>query len=363
VAQERLSTEVRRRQIVETALNLLADTPLEGLTTRQLAAAMDLTQPALFRHFASRDELLVGVARHARGELGALVEGLLREPMSPVERLRRLAVGLLTYVEEHPGLPRILFADVVVGSGELHGVLSHLVSMQRTFVRQLVGAGQRGGLLSGRVDLDEVATLFVSVLQGEIFMWQFEGRTSSLAARADAIFELWLCGVAARSGEGPQPSLPEPVAATLGGIESLDVRPIIAGGVDPLEVILARLAPMRAGSILLVTAPFSPRPLVRLLESSGHGVQCEELARETHLVTVRVHRRDPVCDLRDLEPPEPLEAVLEASMKLAAGQTYVARLPRFPRLLVGHLESRPVVFAIEELEDGSALIWLEGMAP
>ena len=66
-----------------------------------------------------------------------------------------------------------------------------------------------------------------------------------------------------------------------------------------------------------------------------------------------------VEDLRELEPPEPLERVLLASAALAPGAAYLARLPRHPHLLVPHLRERGLGFAILEHADGSALLRVE----
>lgn len=359
MAKQRLSTEVRRQQIVKAALALLADISLEKLTTRQVATSVGLSQPALFRHFSSRDQLLGAVADHVRDELGQIVEALLADALAPVEMLRQLLMSLLDYVERHPGLPRILFAEATAGSGELHATLRHLVSMQRTFVEHVVGLGQRGGTIRSDLDRIDAATLFVAIVQGEVFMWQLEGRTRSLTARGARVFDLWLHGVGAeKGGECLAPS--EPPVARPPGVYLFDVRPMIAAGQDPLEQLIAEIETLGTGSVFLVRAPFLPKPLLTLLRSQGHGVEAEEIVDGVFVVSVWIGRADPVIDLRDLEPPEPLEAILKASTCLEAGQTYLARLPRFPRLLLPHLDKRPVRVHIEDLEDDSVLIWLEG---
>lgn len=51
--------------------------------------------------------------------------------------------------------------------------------------------------------------------------------------------------------------------------KTLDVRPLIAGGVEPLPEIRQRIAALTPGNGLTLIAPFMPAPLIELLRSEG----------------------------------------------------------------------------------------------
>jgi hypothetical protein len=61
-------------------------------------------------------------------------------------------------------------------------------------------------------------------------------------------------------------------------------------------------------------------------------------------------------DLRDLEAPQPLERILAATAKLAPGEAYSARVPRYPRLLLPRLEERGLLYEVYEEPNGTALV-------
>ncbi|MEY2880747.1 MAG: hypothetical protein RLZZ15_3127 [Verrucomicrobiota bacterium] len=64
-------------------------------------------------------------------------------------------------------------------------------------------------------------------------------------------------------------AMPSPVFKTL------DVRPLLAHGTEPLDAIRARLESLAAGEGLTVIAPFLPAPLIELLRSEGWGATVE----------------------------------------------------------------------------------------
>ena len=356
----RASGDERRAQIIGATLALLAELPLHQVTTRRIARRIGVSQPALFRHFRSRDGLLLAAVAHTRGELEGLAEGLLREAPSAFEGLRALARGLLAHVEAQPGVPRLLMSpDVTLAPSDdpVRLALRGLVAMQRALVAALVGQAVTEGALEEDVDPVRAATGFVSLVQGAVLQWQLEGRGGSLADEAAPLMALWLDGV--RGGAAPR-ATPDNGGESAGArARRVDARPLLAAGTDPLEVVLGAVDGVGTGGVVMVVAPFQPRPLLALLERMGHGVEDREALPGVWVVEVVVGGALGIVDLRGLEPPEPLQRILEAVERLDAGEIYVARTPRSPRMLLPRLAERGVAFAVLEAPDASALLHVE----
>jgi AcrR family transcriptional regulator/uncharacterized protein (DUF2249 family) len=351
----REKTDVRRRQIVQAALALLGDSPLDQLSTRQIARALGISQPALFRHFASREALLLGVIAETRLELGALAEGVLASQLGPVARLEALAVRLLDHLERHPGLPRLLFANVASGGGPVRTALQQLYSMQSSLVTELVREGQRAGEIDASVDARDAATLFIGLLQSVTLLRRLQVREGSLQDEGRRLLAIWKRGVSSRMNGAAAPR-PKAELAKPDGIRVLDVRPLLARGTDPLDAILDSLAQVGPSGVLSVTAPFRPAPLIALLRGRGHAVVERQLGPRHFHVEI-IHGGEPVpLDLTDLEPPAPLERVLEECERLRSGGVLLARLPRHPRMLLPHLRERGLVFGVIDQPDGRALL-------
>ena len=66
-----------------------------------------------------------------------------------------------------------------------------------------------------------------------------------------------------------------------------------------------------------------------------------------------------LTDLSELAAPEPLHHMLRALAALVPGQAVLARLPRYPTLLIPELERPELSFELLELEDETVLLWVE----
>lgn len=369
----RVAEPNRRAQIVTRARALLAELPLAELTTRAIAQACEISQPALFRHFASREAILIAVAEQTRLELEAVIGGLLDGGGSPLRQLAALARALAAHIEAHPGLPRLLYADAALAAPELHASVGHLVSMQHTLVSELLRQAAATGELGQGVEPAVGARLFVAMMQGLALAPEApRDEPPALTGRLEPVLALYLRAVARppagvfAAGELVAPSAPAPRSAgqspALAGaaaLSLLDVRPTIRGGRDPLAEILAELERLPPRAALVVVAPFRPAPLERLLAARGHGVSVFGAGAGAHALVCRVGEAEPVLDLRERPAPEPMEAVLEGAGALAPGAVLLALVPRRPELLLPQLTRRGLAYALLPLPDDSHLLRVE----
>ncbi len=104
----------RREQILDEAQHLFLRHGLDGVTTRQIAQAVGISQPSLYAHFPNRDAIAVELCIRAFGSL----ERRLRKvdaAMQGAERLRELCRAYIDFGLEEPAAYRVAFmADIAM---------------------------------------------------------------------------------------------------------------------------------------------------------------------------------------------------------------------------------------------------------
>ena len=79
-------------------------------------------------------------------------------------------------------------------------------------------------------------------------------------------------------------------------IVELDVRPVIEGGKDPLNIITEKVKEIKAGEVLKIINIFEPVPLMKLLEKQGFIVHADII--DDNLVETYFYRKDEIADKR-----------------------------------------------------------------
>ncbi|MCA1692104.1 MAG: TetR/AcrR family transcriptional regulator [Actinobacteria bacterium] len=100
-----------RSELVDAASDLLADLgDPNQLSIRAVAAAVGVTPPSIYRHFADKQALLVAVLSERWAEFHRLLVGAASESDDPFDSLRRFCLAYLAFAEERPGHYRTLFS-------------------------------------------------------------------------------------------------------------------------------------------------------------------------------------------------------------------------------------------------------------
>ena len=104
----RLPSEDRRRQIADAALKVIAERGLGRFTTASIAAEIGVSDGALFRHFASKDEIVAAALDRAEERL---FEGFPPPHADPLARLEAFFRQRAALLAEAPVIARLAFSD------------------------------------------------------------------------------------------------------------------------------------------------------------------------------------------------------------------------------------------------------------
>jgi len=104
----RQPTEERRRQIADAALKVIAERGLGRFTTQAIAAEIGVTDATLFRHFASKEDIVLAALDRVEERLFA---GFPPEDPDPLVRLERFFRFRASLVGANPVIARLAFSE------------------------------------------------------------------------------------------------------------------------------------------------------------------------------------------------------------------------------------------------------------
>jgi TetR/AcrR family transcriptional regulator len=108
----------RRVQILQALAAMLEQPGAERITTAALAARLDVSEAALYRHFASKAQMFEGLIEFIEQSVFGLVNQLVEREPDAVQRSRKLVTLLLQFGEKNPGMTRVMVGDALVFENE-----------------------------------------------------------------------------------------------------------------------------------------------------------------------------------------------------------------------------------------------------
>jgi TetR/AcrR family transcriptional regulator len=112
-------TTISRRQQILTALaKMLEESPGERTTTSALAKSVGVSEAALYRHFPSKTKMFEGLIEFIEETVFSQITFVLTEEKTAIKRCELIINLLLRFVEQNPGLSRLLVGDALTGETE-----------------------------------------------------------------------------------------------------------------------------------------------------------------------------------------------------------------------------------------------------
>lgn len=169
-------TAVRRDQIAQAVLDLIAGEGPAGVSVAALGERIGLVPSAVYRHFRSKDQVLDAVVELIHRRLMENVQHALRSSDNALERLRLLLDRHLGLVRQNQGVPRIVFSEAFCGkSPQRRHALLDCVRSYLGEIASIVRHGQQAGTLDPRVDPDAAAMMFLGLVQPPAMLQRLSG--------------------------------------------------------------------------------------------------------------------------------------------------------------------------------------------
>src|SRR3989454_4182868 len=104
----------RRLQILQTLAAMLENPRGDKVTTAALAAKLDVSEAALYRHFTGKAQMFEGLIEFIEQTLFALINKITTEEKSGTRQLEAIVGVLLAFAQKNRGMTRVLIGDALV---------------------------------------------------------------------------------------------------------------------------------------------------------------------------------------------------------------------------------------------------------
>ncbi|EKD37919.1 MAG: TetR family transcriptional regulator [uncultured bacterium] len=192
----KLPAEERRTITVKAVIKLAGMQNPSEITTAAIAQYMKLTQGALFRHFATKDEIWQTVMEWVKSQFLVQIDQTERTIADPLTALEVMFVRHIDFVTQYPGVPRILFGELQKSKWTpAKGAAQSLIKQYTERLCALIEQGKALGEISDDVDTKDAAVLFIGTIQGLIMQSILSGDIQRIQTDASGVFKIYLRGI------------------------------------------------------------------------------------------------------------------------------------------------------------------------
>ena len=182
----------RRIQILQALAEMLEAPGAERITTAALAARLDVSEAALYRHFASKAQMFEGLIEFIETSVFTLVNQIGEREGDAAHRARRVMAALLQFGEKNPGMTRVMVGDALVHEHErlivrMNQFFDRIESTLRQHLRERAEAS---GSTTPTVEANAQASVLTAFALGRLQRYARSGFKRSPTEHLDAALAL-----------------------------------------------------------------------------------------------------------------------------------------------------------------------------
>jgi len=172
----------RQIEIIEAATKRIDEHGIQDLTIKTLAADLNLSEAALYRHFKSKNEILHGLLTYFIGDMKDRLDVLLsNKDRSPSELLKDLFESQLRTFVQKPSVVSVIFSESIFQfNKELSSTVSSMMGLMQNHIEGIVKKGQANGSFNKMVGVSTTATIIMGGMRITVLKWKLSGHKSDL---------------------------------------------------------------------------------------------------------------------------------------------------------------------------------------
>ena len=185
----------RKLQILQALAAMLEHPKGEKITTAALARRLDVSEAALYRHFASKAQMFEGLIEFIETSVFGLINQITERQQDGLAQACDILAMLLHFAANNPGMSRVLIGDALVGEDErlqqrMNGFYDRVELALKGALRQAAADAGVGGMEER--DVAARASLMVAFVVGRWHRFAKSGFVLSPAQDANAQIALLL---------------------------------------------------------------------------------------------------------------------------------------------------------------------------
>ena len=190
---DRFPADSRKQQIVETVLELVAAHGTEAVSVQLVADAIGVTQPAVFRHFPTKEAMWLAVMDWLEQRLVGIYSAADDSGEAGLTVLSRMFLEHVKLIERYPALAKLVFSDhlrlqypsLQARFGKIHKAYAARLSA-------VIDRAKSDRAVGDAVVAKVAATMFLSLIQGLGFQFAIARLPVRLSAEAEGVLALYL---------------------------------------------------------------------------------------------------------------------------------------------------------------------------
>lgn len=166
----------RQHELITAAGKILTDSGIHGLTIKNLAKEMKFSESAVYRHFSSKEDIIIGMLTFLAANMEQRFQSVSAIDGSIEDRFRALFESQFGFFNQHPHFAVAVFSDGLLDATKnVNQAITKLMQVHMKYLLPVVMQGQKEGAFTNSISTEDL----MHVVMGSLRLLMYKWRTSN----------------------------------------------------------------------------------------------------------------------------------------------------------------------------------------
>lgn len=163
----------RQFEIIEAAGKILSASGVSGLTIKNLAQAMKFSESAIYRHFDSKEEIVVAMLGYLAENMDERLSKVISAQKNPKETLEAIFLDQFAFFSKNPHFVVAVFSDgLMEESQKINAAILRIMQVKMKHLMPVIMLGQQQGFFTNAITTEEMIHIVMGSFRLQMFKWR-----------------------------------------------------------------------------------------------------------------------------------------------------------------------------------------------
>jgi AcrR family transcriptional regulator len=179
----------RQTEIIQTAISLIAEKGIQGLTIKNLAKAIGISEPALYRHFENKTAILLALLNSFENITPAKPEIIGSEETTAIEKIHFVFQQYFETFSETPELVSVIFSDEIFKNDkQLSKKIAKIIEEKEELFLTIISEGQMSKNIRNDITNKHLTLMLMGSLRLLVKRWELNNYSFNLPKEGEKLF-------------------------------------------------------------------------------------------------------------------------------------------------------------------------------
>ncbi|HAQ17924.1 MAG TPA: TetR/AcrR family transcriptional regulator [Prolixibacteraceae bacterium] len=165
----------RQLEIIEAAGKILTSSGVSGLTIKNLAKEMQFSESAIYRHFTSKEEIIVAMLNYLAETIDKRLQNAIQTIEDPEEKFTAIFQSQFTFFENHRHFVVAVFSDGLLKESQvINEAILKVISVKIKYLFPILLEGQQKGVFTNTISTEDLMYILMGTFRLLMFRWRLE---------------------------------------------------------------------------------------------------------------------------------------------------------------------------------------------